>query len=108
MCWTRWRCGSRLGRTKSRGGSSLSRVATIVVLAGVNGAGKNSIPGGFTQKALRSHFNPDNVAREIRSLHPGIAEGRDQRFETKPGGRTRRKINRAGHRILQSDEVKEA
>jgi predicted ABC-type ATPase len=98
------------------------KAGTIVVLAGVNGAGKSSIAGGFTSQERGSFFNPDAVAREIRALHPdisealangqawqigralleqAIAEGRDYRFETTLGGRTiaelLEKAARAGH-----------
>lgn len=90
----------------------MSRTATITVLAGVNGAGKSSIAGGFTENAHGGYFNPDTVAVEIRALHPdishashalangqawqlgralleqAIAERRDYRFETTLGGRT--------------------
>jgi len=87
----------------------LNRAGTIVVLAGVNGAGKSSIAGAFTSHEHGSFFNPDAVAREIRSLHPDISgelangqawqigralleqaivEGRDYCFETTLGGRT--------------------
>jgi len=99
-------------------------LATIVVLAGVNGAGKSSIAGGFTDKAGGSCFNPDMVAREIRALHPDISDaianshawqigralleqaiagGRDYRFETTLGGRTVAQLLEravgAGHRL---------
>lgn len=87
----------------------MNQASTIVVLAGVNGAGKSSIAGAFTSHERGSFFNPDAVAREIRSLHPdisaelangqawrigralleqAIAEGRDYWFETTLGGRT--------------------
>ncbi|MFZ4484189.1 MAG: zeta toxin family protein [Chthoniobacterales bacterium] len=99
-------------------------MATIVVLAGVNGAGKSSIAGGFTDQAVGAYFNPDTVAREIRALHPDISDalangqaweigrtlleqaitdGRDYRFETTLGGRTiadlLERAARSGHRV---------
>ncbi len=82
---------------------------TILVLAGVNGAGKSSIGGEFAQTDGNFFFNPDQVAARIRSLHPDISHGlanahawqigkslleeairtgRDYRFETTLGGRT--------------------
>ena len=102
----------------------MSNAATIVVLAGVNGAGKSSIAGGFTSHERGSFFNPDAAAREIHALHPdishtlangqawqigralleqAIAEGRDYRFETTLGGRTIAELleraARSGHRL---------
>jgi predicted ABC-type ATPase len=97
---------------------------TISVLAGVNGAGKSSVAGGFLQKEGDVFFNPDTVAQQIRTLHPdisltlanahawqigkslleqAIAGGRDYRFETTLGGRTiaqlLEKAVRSGHRL---------
>lgn len=96
----------------------------IAVLAGVNGAGKSSVAGGFLRKEGDTFFNPDTVAQQIRSLHPdiplalanahawqigkslleqAIGEKRDYRFETTLGGRTIAQLleqaARAGHRI---------
>lgn len=92
---------------------------TIVVLAGVNGAGKSSIAGQFEKNAGGSYFNPDTIAAQICALHPGIApalanahawqigkqlleqaiaEGKDYRFETTLGGRTiARLLEQAAH-----------
>lgn len=85
------------------------RRPSIVVLAGVNGAGKSSIAGEFGETAKDFYFNPDTVASQIRSLHPDISpalanahawqigkslleqameSGKDYRFETTLGGRT--------------------
>lgn len=82
---------------------------SIVVLAGVNGAGKSSIAGEFVETSDDFYFNPDTIARRIRALHPdisltlanshawqigkslleqAIAERTDYRFETTLGGRT--------------------
>ena len=87
----------------------MKKTPTIAVLAGVNGAGKSSVAGGFLEKEGDAFFNPDTVAQQIRSLHPdiplalanahawqigkslleqAIAERRDYRFETTLGGRT--------------------
>lgn len=102
----------------------MSSAPKIVVLAGVNGAGKSSIAGAFAGLDRRFYFNPDTVAQEIRRLHPdislalanghawqigrslfeqAIAEGRDYRFETTLGGRTiptlLEKAARKGHRL---------
>jgi predicted ABC-type ATPase len=96
----------------------------IAVLAGVNGAGKSSVAGGFLLKESDTFFNPDTVAQKIRNLHPdiplalanahawqigkslleqAIAQGRDYRFETTLGGRTIAQMldqaARAGHRL---------
>lgn len=51
----------------------MNQAGTIVVLAGVNGAGKSSIAGAFTSQERGSFFNPDAVAREIRFLHPDVS-----------------------------------
>jgi predicted ABC-type ATPase len=102
----------------------LSGTATITVLAGVNGAGKSSIGGGFTEGVQGAYFNPDSVALQICALHPdishtlanghawqigralleqAIAQGRDYRFETTLGGRTiadlLERAARSGHRV---------
>jgi predicted ABC-type ATPase len=96
----------------------------IAVLAGVNGAGKSSVAGGFLLKEGDTFFNPDTVAQQIRGLHPdiplamanahawqigkslleqAIAQGRDYRFETTLGGRTIAELlaqaARSGHRL---------
>jgi predicted ABC-type ATPase len=49
-----------------------SRAQAIRVLAGVNGAGKSSIGGRFLEEAGSDYYNPDEAARQIRSLHPRI------------------------------------
>lgn len=97
---------------------------TIAVLAGVNGAGKSSVAGGFLHKEGNAFFNPDTVAQQIRGLHPdipltlanahawqigrsllqqAITEGRDYRFETTLGGRTIAQLleraAQSGHRL---------
>ncbi|MEY3479893.1 MAG: hypothetical protein RIQ71_668 [Verrucomicrobiota bacterium] len=81
----------------------------IHVLAGVNGAGKSSIGESEFNRKGSPVFNPDAIARQIRTFHPdilltlanahawqigkslleqAITEGRDYRFETTLGGRT--------------------
>jgi len=102
----------------------MKRAPIIAVLAGVNGAGKSSVAGGFLQKEGDTFFNPDTVAQQIRNLHPdipltmanahawqigkslleqAIAGERDYRFETTLGGRTiaqlLEKAARSGHRL---------
>lgn len=102
----------------------MKKSPTIAVLAGVNGAGKSSVAGGFLHKEGDTFFNPDTVAQQIRGLHPdiplttanahawqigkslleqAIAGGRDYRFETTLGGRTiaqlLEKAARSGHRL---------
>ena len=87
----------------------MKRSPSIVVLAGVNGAGKSSIAGEFADAAGDFYFNPDTIASQIRRLHPDISQtlanaqawqigkslleqamgsGKDYRFETTLGGRT--------------------
>ncbi len=44
----------------------------IIVLAGVNGAGKSSVGGEFLREAASSYYNPDEAARQIRAIHPRI------------------------------------
>jgi len=102
----------------------MRKTPTIAVLAGVNGAGKSSVAGGFLEKEGDTFFNPDTVAQQIRKLHPdipltlanahawqigkslleqAISSGRDYRFETTLGGRTiAQLLERAagsGHRV---------
>ncbi len=87
----------------------MKRSPKIVVLAGVNGAGKSSIGEKFTESERGYFFNPDTIAAQIRGLHPdigtalanahawqigkallerAIAGKRDYRFETTLGGNT--------------------
>ena len=80
----------------------------LVVLAGVNGAGKSSIGGHQLARAGLTWFNPDTFARELRAatgctqedasarawaeglrrLDASIASQHDYAFETTLGGRT--------------------
>lgn len=80
----------------------------ILVLAGVNGAGKSSVGGALLAEAGLTWFNPDTMAREIveqmgmtrqkadihawryglSSLNAAIANGTSFAFETTLGGRT--------------------
>jgi predicted ABC-type ATPase len=83
--------------------------ATIVVLAGVNGAGKSSIGGEALRQNGGEYFNPDEVARRYREIVPlasqadanshawrkgkegleqAIANGTTFAFETTLGGRS--------------------
>ena len=102
----------------------MKKAPTIAVLAGVNGAGKSSVAGGFLLKEGDVFFNPDTIAQQIRTLHPdiplspanahawqigkslleqAIAQGRDYRFETTLGGRTIAQLleraTKSGHRL---------
>jgi predicted ABC-type ATPase len=102
----------------------MPEMPTIHVLAGVNGAGKSSIGESEFNRKGSSVFNPDAIARQIRTLHPyidltlanahawqigkslleqAIAEGRDYRFETTLGGRTIAQLleraAQSGHRL---------
>lgn len=80
----------------------------LLVLAGVNGAGKSSIGGRLLERAGLTWFNPDTFAREwmatsgctqreanevawregLRRLNDAIASGTSYAFETTLGGRT--------------------
>lgn len=80
----------------------------LLVLAGVNGAGKSSIGGGALTRAGSSWYNPDDFARALvtaqeytqaqanieawqegmRRLDEALACGRDHAFETTLGGNT--------------------
>lgn len=83
--------------------------ACIVVLAGVNGAGKSSVAGNAILKNGGRFFNPDDMARQIRQNDPAcpaaeanglawelgrrgleraLAEGGFFAFETTLGGNT--------------------
>lgn len=102
----------------------MSFTPTIVVLAGVNGAGKSSIGGQFAHYPRNFFYNPDTVAAQIRTLHPDISDAlanghawqigksllesaihtkRDYRFETTLGGRSITSLlesaSRSGHRL---------
>ncbi len=102
----------------------MSRISTITVLAGVNGAGKSSIAGEFAETKSDFFYNPDTVAYKIRALHPdissglanahawqigralleqAIADGKDYRFETTLGGNTITRLlydaAQSGHRL---------
>ena len=97
----------------------MSHAPVITVLAGVNGAGKSSIAGSFTEAMSGAYFNPDTVAQKIRALHPdisvaqanghawqigkelleeAIAQKRDYRFETTLGGRSIARLLQAAAR----------
>lgn len=58
---------------------------TITVLAGVNGAGKSSIGGAFLRQAGGEYFNPDEVARQARTLSPGLSAEEANAFAWKKG-----------------------
>ena len=102
----------------------MSTAPTILVLAGVNGAGKSSIGGEFARTPGEFFFNPDTMAARIRGLHPAISDtmanshawqigrsllesaiesGHDYRFESTLGGRTiaglLEQASRGGHRL---------
>lgn len=47
---------------------------TIYVLAGVNGSGKSSILGAAIEANKVPYFNPDEAARKLRSINPGISQ----------------------------------
>lgn len=80
----------------------------ILVLAGVNGAGKSTVGGDTLQQAGACWFNPDDFARELlatsgctqteanaeawqegmRQLEAAVANQHDHAFETTLGGNT--------------------
>ena len=80
----------------------------ILILAGVNGAGKSSVGGELLRRAGRTWFNPDDYARDLlaacgcspteanaeawqegmRRLELAITEKRNHAFETTLGGNT--------------------
>ena len=45
----------------------------ISVLAGTNGAGKSSIAGALVRATGGAYFNPDDAARRLRKLTPGLS-----------------------------------
>lgn len=82
-------------------------MARILVLAGVNGAGKSSLLGTWLRDAGLTWFNPDSFTRRLveqgwaldeanaaawsegaRRLRQAMAEGTDFAFETTLGGNT--------------------
>ena len=91
-------------------GAAATRASTeIIVLAGVNGAGKSSVAGAYLRAHAADYFNPDEAAREFRQANPGadqkaanavawdlgkrglervIREGGTFAFETTLGGKT--------------------
>src|SRR5947208_69692 len=46
--------------------------ARIIVLAGVNGAGKNSVAGAAILRAGGEFYNPDSAARELLDSNPSL------------------------------------
>jgi len=44
----------------------------IYVLAGVNGAGKSSIGGAALRASGADYYNPDEAARELMAIRPGL------------------------------------
>lgn len=86
----------------------MSQRPVLLVLAGVNGAGKSSIGGHLLQRAGLAWFNPDTFARELvsdsgcsqqeanavawqegmRRLDAALDAGQSHAFETTLGGRT--------------------
>ena len=53
-----------------------ARIPCIYVLAGVNGAGKSSIIGEMLIRQGAAYFNPDEAARRIQIVNPGISQTR--------------------------------
>jgi predicted ABC-type ATPase len=46
----------------------------IYVLAGVNGAGKSSIAGAAFRESGGEYYNPDEAARRLMSVNPGLSQ----------------------------------
>jgi predicted ABC-type ATPase len=44
------------------------------VLAGTNGAGKSSVAGALIRSSGGDYFNPDEVAKRLRSTQPGLTQ----------------------------------
>lgn len=44
------------------------------MLAGVNGAGKSSIVGATIRDKGGEYYNPDEAAREIKTIHPALSQ----------------------------------
>ncbi len=55
-------------------GSVAEASPCIWVLAGTNGAGKSSIGGAFLRQTGGNYFNPDEVARRILAVTPGLTQ----------------------------------
>lgn len=55
-------------------GSVADHAPCIWVLAGTNGAGKSSIGGAFLRRSGGDYFNPDEVARRILEVTPGLTQ----------------------------------
>lgn len=72
-------------------------MATITVLAGVNGAGKSSVPGAFLRASGSRYFNPDEAAAELRIRDPGLAPEEANSKAWRRGYRLLRNAIRKGH-----------
>jgi len=51
-----------------------SSAATITAIAGTNGAGKSSILGEYLRQHGGEVFDPDEIARRLREVHPGLSQ----------------------------------
>jgi predicted ABC-type ATPase len=49
-------------------------LATITAIAGVNGAGKSSVAGGFVRARGGAYFNPDEQAAKLRAESPALSQ----------------------------------
>lgn len=54
--------------------SALPPPPRIYVLAGVNGSGKSSIAGAAFREQGANYYNPDETARELRAVNPGLSQ----------------------------------
>jgi predicted ABC-type ATPase len=63
------------------------RAPILWVAAGPNGAGKSSIVGEMIRQSGADYFNPDEVARRLRELQPGLLPERANELAWKQGKR---------------------
>src|SRR3990167_914752 len=61
------------------------RAPILWVAAGPNGAGKSSIVGEMIRQSGADYFNPDEVARRLRELQPGLLPERANELAWKQG-----------------------
>ena len=53
---------------------ALAQSPRIYVLAGVNGSGKSSIAGAAFREHGADYYNPDEVARKLRTANPALSQ----------------------------------
>ncbi|CAN5730103.1 hypothetical protein BH11VER1_BH11VER1_27530 [soil metagenome] len=83
--------------------STPDRQAVITVLAGVNGAGKSSIGGEYLRAQGAEYFNPDEVARRMMTLQPGLAQAEANELAWREGKRRLESvIAEGGHFVFET------